>query len=895
MLTSRMKERKEASIMDIQQQKSLDKVQSWFGNADTWQKDLFCKLWDNALKEDQLVKRSSAFVGQEFLGISCNDTPMTNFPSDFSFQDNNKAPVTLKEISDITGVGALAPTARLTFGRNLTIIYGENGCGKSSYVRILKALENYANEDRILGNVFESKPASAKATIVFSSDGKEDTIAWEKGNKKKYPLQIYDTAVAQQFVDKENEVIYEPRELSVITRMAQIYEQVAQVYKEKSQLEAQRAIPLGNIAVDGSVLKEYEALSTIESVQRFVKKHKWGANAEKELAAVIDSLKESDPQKKAEMLSRRKCIIEAYYNKAIPMLSLVEESACEEYLEKRKRQIETRRQQDALIDASKEQSLLDKFGSIEWRNMWSKAQKYVEIVEDCPHEIPVTNSGRCALCQQELDTAAKFRMEKFNEFLRDDLSKQAETASKVFSQAVQSVQDCVNGTKLRQIEESLISSSIPEEMQKGIYDLYRSILARCEWLLNYEEVNTIPRPCIKTKDEAKQMFKNYIAEIEMQIKAYEAAGKNQKAQIERRNYLQTVQWATMNIPIKEKLIRLKRIEKSCKTNTLTTLKKDLSRLLITDAYIEKFRQELHELDDRDQIHVELVEAASKRGKSYHQIALRGAKSIGNHKNGEILSEGEYRVVSLAAFLADLSAWRRTMPFIFDDPITSLDHNFEAKVAARLVKLSMDRQVIIFTHRLAFVKLLDTEVANYRTDEEIKEGKFGGVEYIQLEKKPLGSQGDLRFLRDVSITTATKKMIAEDIPRIQKMQKEGNYIIANQLLQALCSNFRTAIEQGISQDLLAGIVIRYDRNISSLKLPQLYAMQEADIRLVHDMMSKYSCYEHSQSIETPASLPSIEDVIADIHKMEAWGKDYKKRRDAAAQKERDRKSTFGGKN
>ena len=54
--------------------------------------------------------------------------------------------------------------------------------------------------------------------------------------------------------------------------------------------------------------------------------------------------------------------------------------------------------------------------------------------------------------------------------------------------------------------------------------------------------------------------------------------------------------------------------------------------------------EMHALDERGQIKAELVEASSKRGKSYHQVSLRGAKPVGNHKNGEVLSEGEFRVV-----------------------------------------------------------------------------------------------------------------------------------------------------------------------------------------------------------------------------------------------------------
>ena len=39
------------------------------------------------------------------------------------------------------------------------------------------------------------------------------------------------------------------------------------------------------------------------------------------------------------------------------------------------------------------------------------------------------------------------------------------------------------------------------------------------------------------------------------------------------------------------------------------------------------------------------------------------------------------------------------PVVFDDPVTSLDHYIIDAVARRLVKLSRERQVIVFTHSI----------------------------------------------------------------------------------------------------------------------------------------------------------------------------------------------------
>jgi len=96
--------------------------------------------------------------------------------------------------------------------------------------------------------------------------------------------------------------------------------------------------------------------------------------------------------------------------------------------------------------------------------------------------------------------------------------------------------------------------------------------------------------------------------------------------------------------------------------------------------------------------VELVKTRVKSGTALHQLQLKNAQK--KEMPDAVLSEGERRIVSLAAFLADVSVKPQTAPFIFDDPISSLDQDFEWHVAQRLANLAKDRQVLIFTHRLS---------------------------------------------------------------------------------------------------------------------------------------------------------------------------------------------------
>jgi energy-coupling factor transporter ATP-binding protein EcfA2 len=281
------------------------------------------------------------------------------------------------------------------------------------------------------------------------------------------------------------------------------------------------------------------------------------------------------------------------------------------------------------------------------------------------------------------------------------------------------------------------------------------------------------------------------------------------------------------------------------------------------------------MDRNHKIKVELVSRGAEKGRAYHQVALKGA--VQSKKTGEVLSEGEFRVVSLAAFLADLSSWNKILPFIFDDPITSLDHKYEKMVANRLVQLSLERQVIVFTHRLAFAQLLVSSIDEYNKNQlELEQPHPIDLKQVELRNRPLGEPVNPTYHGATKMKNALNNLKNRDIALLKKLYKNGEYESYDNGIKSLCSDFRKIVEQGIETDLLSKIVTRFGYSVNTLRLKYLYIISPRDVDLFNNMMTKYSAYEHSQSTERPVELPELSNIEADVDTFITWCDDFGKR-------------------
>ena len=204
--------------------------------------------------------------------------------------------------------------------------------------------------------------------------------------------------------------------------------------------------------------------------------------------------------------------------------------------------------------------------------------------------------------------------------------------------------------------------------------------------------------------------------------------------------------------------------------------------------------------------------------------------------------------------------------IVDDPISSLDLKYESRVIDRLVKAAEHRQVIVFTHRLSMVVGLFDRCGKvkipYSECELLGRGINKGVP-VESTHNGSKSLGQLKKLKN------------ENIARLKKMdENSGEYI---QGIHYLCQQIRIYVEKSVEDTLINGVVQRYRKDVQTYnRISWLSQITDDDCKLIDEMMTKYSYYDHSMSDEMPLQEYPLSEIETDLDKLIVWLGDITKR-------------------
>lgn len=782
----------------------------------------------------------------------------------------------LTEIGDISGIENLAPRQPLNFGKgNLCVIYGHNGSGKSGYTRLLTKVCGKPQADDLKPNVFEAPPAERRCKVTYSENGVASEVDWPANSAPIDALRsvdIFDAETAVAYLTEETAATYMPPSVALFEELASVCNRI----KEKLQSEQEALVsalprlPSEYMATQaGAAYGGLNSTMAEADIQSIIQ---WETYDQITLDQLGERLKTADPGQLARNKRNTKQQLEQLLSKLKAVATAFGKDGLDSIRSLRTDAINKRRM--ATEAATVESAELECVGTDTWRALWEAARAYSQTVYP-GQQYPVTNDARCVLCHQELGEEAQRRLLDFESFVQGRLETEAKAAEESYRQALAALPSGLTEEQSATACQAAGLNGGPWETR--LMESWRKIVNTRAVLLEHEAKNIAeplewPTDIIEELSNRIQLFEREAAQHDEDAKHFDRAQAiKEKLNLEARKW--TAQQAAA---IRAELERLRKValyekwKRSTNSQGISRKAGEIGEQVITQMFVDRFNRELKALG-ASRIKVELGKSRTTRGKSLHKLRLKGAQT-GRDLPESVLSEGERRVVGLAAFLADVAEQPHAAPFVFDDPISSLDHDYEWHVAVRLAQLAQTRQVLVFTHRLSLYGAVE--------DAAKKVGdawKNNHLQQLCIES----FSGTAGHPADQAVWNAnTKKANNILLQRLDDARKVGEASGAEAyrgLAQGICSDFRKLLERTVEDDLLNQVVRRHRRSVTTdNRLAPLPLISPEDCQLIDDMMTKYSCYEHSQSSEVPVFIPEADELRADIESLKAWRESFRKR-------------------
>ncbi len=855
----------------------LDEILEWSKERPSWQRDALRRIFATpgitARDLNDLVDLCKAVRG---LAEPQKRQPLTS--EHLAIKREGTAPVSLVSVMHHHGVNALAPEQTITFGANLTIVYGTNAAGKSGYTRILKRACRSRSTEEILGNVLgENAPLKPQATIKFREGAKEATLAW---NPDALPadalaaVSVFDAHCAPVYLRDKTDVAFRPFGLDVFDELSIICGEVRnRLEGEHAKLAA--AVPSLPSFAPGtrtkSLVDSLTSLTKVDDVRALATLSTDETRRLKELRDQQRDLQATNPKQRAKELSLKAERIDLVVRHLTNLTAVLSDAALANLRSAADSVTTSKKALAILWKTALTPDLLPGTGEDAWNTMWEAAEGFSQVAY---HEstFPVLTKGaRCPLCQQVIGPEAGSRLKHFREYVTSTAQAELRKAEGKHAGLLATVTQAVinrEDTILAINELAADDPDLAERVKTFLQDAGRlkeavKTSAILDAKLPTHGIGAAPDTELRSSANA---LRERVSQLQTQASTMEPKVAAELAELESRVSLkQSLQAVEDEIERKKRLAAYKQCIDDTSTLQITRKSTELTKRLVTDQLRDAFQAELSKLEFRH-LAVEIQSAGGAKGSLYHQLVFTNAPGV---SVTDVLSEGESRALSLAAFLTELSTAASDSAVIFDDPVSSLDHIWRERIARRLVGEAAHRQVIVFTHDIVFLRLL--------LDESDRRDVSCHHQYVRRDGQVGISSPDLPW-----IAMNVKERIATLRKRWQAAEKLyrtlGNEAYEKEARE-IYGMLREAWEQGVSEVLLNDVVERYRHSIETQKVRHLHDISVNDCTSVEEAMTECSRWirGHDQAAADGTPFPQPAELTNRIQDLDDWVRTIRKRR------------------
>jgi ABC-type polar amino acid transport system ATPase subunit len=846
----------------------LKEILEWSQYRPAWQRDALRRLVLNVeLSDDDISALTEICKSAHGLAEQQGIFPLTK--EHVPERTAGRAPVSLVSIFHHRGVNALAEDQTLKFGPHLTVVYGDNAAGKTGYIRILKSACRARRQEQILGNVVSGvTPLSPVVSIKYRVGTEPEPREWGGSGVDEFIslVSAFDSQCAAVYLTEKTDVAFRPFGLDLFDKLVKACRAVRTKLEHEQHvlasnaLDAFRAQILEGTSV-AKLLANISSLTKPESVQTLARLTPEDEARVVLLEKSLLDLQANDPDKLIKQLTLRAGRVQALarHLKVVEAALSAQSVAAvfDARTEARRKSEEAKRLREATFQAG----MLAGTGSESWTALWEAARRFSQDQAYPDLVFPFVESGaRCVLCQQDLDHAAAHRLGQFEAFVASTTERELRQVRETSTRLKQAFTDLKTTTEA--IDETLKEVRIEHEaLAEAITAaLVTNENRRKAIVLALTEDKDLPADCPALASVVRET--DALAEqIQTRIKTLRASETDETRkrvtaemqELRSRKLLGQYETSVLN-----EIERLKKIAayemclKDTTTKAITQKSTAVTKTAVSDKLNRCFRDELTNLNFRH-VEVELREAGGAEGVLYHKLVLRRAPGVELPK---VVSEGEQRCLSIAAFFAELCTAADPSAIVFDDPVSSLDYRWREGVARRLVQEAKTRQVIVFTHDVVFLLLLKQfaeELGVEQLDQHVRQFSNGaGVCAEELPWVAMPVRKKIGYLKN-------EWQVAD------KLFRDGQQTPYEKEAKYLYGLLREAWERAIEEVLLGGIVERFRPSVQTQHIATIADIAADDCRMVDVAMTKCSKWlpGHDQAAAARAPVPEPAEIKEDI--------------------------------
>lgn len=600
---------------------ALSEIVVWSADRPAWQRQALRLLVQHAsLKAEHLEELYA-------LSKTGSDAPAPIDETDVRSPKSSTSIVTLKAVMNPEDVNALAADQSLSFMQTgLTIVYGDNGAGKSGYARILKQACRArlgAKPDPIISNIYEQAPGVPRAKIAYTTNGQNRQFDWRSDASSPAELSaisVFDSRTANVHVDGTNEVAYTPYALELMQRLAQVAEALRdrckreQIEIAKETPEALRLPPIDRGTAVAKALADINEASDIKTFERL-------ALLTNDEQIELDGLRQdlgSDSAKAARHMTDSSAGLLRFGEVVRRLCDLAGNSSLNGLRTLKAQMDATRQAADAAARMSFAEEPLPQVGSDAWRSLWEAARGYAIVAR--PDRPFPPEDGPCPLCQQELNKESLDRLARFDAFVKDDTKTRADAAEKAYGAQLELLRKEVMpasqiATRLRFVAINLADDKAARAARiiiKAVWQLRRIVRSHADVCLVVDDLD-----CTEAIAELKRLA-NQLNARAAALSAGDSSPER-KALVARKTELEARAWLRGMVPDigkeiarKKSLKVLTRIETETDTRAITQKASQLAEALVTDALRAQFTKEIGALGVSE-LAVELKKESAQSG------------------------------------------------------------------------------------------------------------------------------------------------------------------------------------------------------------------------------------------------------------------------------------------